>query len=281
MPLTRKLHKVSQMDRMQTGFRQAGAKGFSLIELMVGILVGTIVIAAVTALYITTIRGAGFVTQEARLTQEARVSLDLMANDIRRAGYSHPDRIDVDEDDDTAVPDNPFMQPDRKIALHDDDTCLMLSYDPTYDYHPSDPIGSLDEIDRQHVFGYRLSGNVIEMLSDPSGQVSETTDCDAGTWVELTDPSTTNVTRLEFSLDASGCLSIDGDGEESRQDGACPENGDEGVFYFESQRVTIHLDAEHASAPQTRVSFSDTDEDIDRSLTVGVRNARIFSGIDE
>lgn len=257
--------------------RRNGAGGFTLIELMIGILVGTIVIAAVIALYITAIRGATFVTQEARLTQETRIALDLMANDIRRTGYSHPDRIEFDEESD-ALPRNPFMASDLNLAIHEGGSCILLSYDPTYGYIIEDPLQALDEIDEQYVFGYRLAGNSIQMLT---GQIESTGSCDQNDgWETLTDPTTTNVTLLDFSLDRSSCLHLNADGNATETTGLCPDNGGDEDFYFENRRVTIQLDAQHADEPDTRVSFTDSD-DRDTSLTVGVRNARIFNGSDD
>ncbi|WP_018881461.1 prepilin-type N-terminal cleavage/methylation domain-containing protein [Thioalkalivibrio sp. ALE30] len=270
--LNRAIHKTPTPAR-----RHSGARGFTLVELMIGIVVGTIVIAAVIALYITAIRGATFVTQEARLTQETRIALDLMANDIRRAGYSHPDRIEFDEETD-ALPRNPFMGPDLNLAIHEDENCILLSYDPTYGYTIEDPLQALDEIDEQYVFGYRLAGNSIQMLT---GQIESTGSCDENDgWETLTDPATTNVTRLDFSLDRSSCLHLDADGNTSETAGLCPNNGGDEDFYFENRRVTIQLEAQHAAAPDTRVSFI-AGNDHDTSLTVGVRNARIFNGSDD
>jgi prepilin-type N-terminal cleavage/methylation domain-containing protein len=64
--------------------RQAG---FSLIELMVALVAGLIVSAALVAFTMSSFRSNGEYVLSTRLTQELRNSLDLVMRDLRRAGY--------------------------------------------------------------------------------------------------------------------------------------------------------------------------------------------------
>lgn len=240
--------------------QQKRARGFTLIELMIGIVVGTIVIAGTIALYITVIRGSAFVTQEARLVQETRVSMDLIANDIRRAGFSHPSRIIPPNGDRPAA--NPFMDDDLNLTVHDG-SCILLAYDPTFAY-------DIDTADfeapptEQYVFGYRLSDGAIQMLTS---SMSSTQDCPTTGWENLTDPATTNVTTLEFDASPSRCMKIAEDGSEEFADSCAELTSSPGDIFAESRRVTIRLEADHTVSPDTRISFEDT---------VSVRNQRIF-----
>ncbi|WP_019593444.1 prepilin-type N-terminal cleavage/methylation domain-containing protein [Thioalkalivibrio sp. ALM2T] len=267
--------------------------GFTLVELMIGILVGTIVVAGVIALYITVIRGSAFVVTEARVTQDTRISMDLMASDIRRAGYSHPSRIDVSEE--TGMPENPFMVEDRSIAIHDHDggdgNCILVSYDPTFQYAPEDASLEFDLSDlagsSQFVFGYRLNAEgVIQILA--SSDLTSTESCEAGRWEALTDPATIRVDSLTFSTEGSTCLntSLDlssasgnteddafweaGGGSRTFCEGAY--NGaledDQDNVLIESRQVRVILDAVDRSSASTRVTFDES---------IRVRNNRIFS----
>ncbi|WP_018878764.1 prepilin-type N-terminal cleavage/methylation domain-containing protein [Thioalkalivibrio sp. ALE28] len=259
--------------------RPSGANrnhGFTLVELMIGIVVGMIVIAAATALYLTVIQGSIYTTQEARLTQETRITLDLIANDIRRAGYSHPERIAEDPDEER-IPANPFMEHAMWLHAHDFDgnsgTCILVSFDPTFRYDPTTVTPAHDLSDlvnngEQYVFGYRRNNDAVEMLT---GGLADTSTCEGGTWEPLTDPQTTQVNRLEFDSSSSSCMKVNADGDTSGPVyGASPCStlgNNDGDVFAESTRVTITLEAVHANDNATRINHSDT---------VSVRNLRIF-----
>jgi len=64
-----------------------GARGFTLIQLMIGVVVGLIVLAGAIALF-ATLRGSGTETnRHIQLTYHLREALDLMAREARRSGY--------------------------------------------------------------------------------------------------------------------------------------------------------------------------------------------------
>lgn len=62
--------------------------GFSLVELMVALVAGLIVSAAVIAFLLSSMRSNGEFVQSTRLTQELRNTLDLVTRDLSRAGYN-------------------------------------------------------------------------------------------------------------------------------------------------------------------------------------------------
>ncbi len=59
--------------------------GFTLIELMVSLVLALVVMAAVTTLVVAVIRSNRQTLQATRLNQELRATLNLVANDLRRA----------------------------------------------------------------------------------------------------------------------------------------------------------------------------------------------------
>lgn len=61
------------------------ARGFSLIELMVAMVVGLIVVGAVLALVVAIMKSNRQTLQATRLNQEMRATLAVIANDLRRA----------------------------------------------------------------------------------------------------------------------------------------------------------------------------------------------------
>lgn len=69
----------------QTVNARAHARGFSLVELMVAMVLGLIVIGAVIALVLSMIRANNQTLAATRLTQELRATLAVVANDLKRA----------------------------------------------------------------------------------------------------------------------------------------------------------------------------------------------------
>lgn len=83
------------------------AQGFSLVELMVGSVIGLIVIGAVTALVLSMMRSNRQTLQSTRLNQELRATLAVIASDLKRArGVDDPFTAA------TAIGVNPFDQID-------------------------------------------------------------------------------------------------------------------------------------------------------------------------
>ena len=65
----------------------ARQSGVTLIGLMIGMAVGILVLAATLSLYLMIAKGARENIQQARLNQELRAALEVMQQDLRRAGY--------------------------------------------------------------------------------------------------------------------------------------------------------------------------------------------------
>lgn len=67
-------------------FVPSRARGFSLVELMIGLALGLIVISAVLALVLSIIRSNNQTIQATRLTQELRATAAVIAGDLKRSG---------------------------------------------------------------------------------------------------------------------------------------------------------------------------------------------------
>ncbi|MGR8935251.1 MAG: PilW family protein [Gammaproteobacteria bacterium] len=69
-------------------FPQTGQKAFSLIELLIGVVVGLIAVAATVAAFTSLVRSNADYLKMVRLNQELNAIMTLMVRDIKRAGYS-------------------------------------------------------------------------------------------------------------------------------------------------------------------------------------------------
>lgn len=63
------------------------AHGFNLVELMVAMVAGLLLVAAVTSLFATILKANHTAMQTSRLNQEIQQLTDMIARDIQRAGY--------------------------------------------------------------------------------------------------------------------------------------------------------------------------------------------------
>lgn len=79
--------------------RQAGV---SLIELMIGMVVGMIVIGGVLTIYIAVIESSNETIKQSRLNSEMSALMNIMTNDVRRAGFLE---LNIDQDTTTHVHD--------------------------------------------------------------------------------------------------------------------------------------------------------------------------------
>jgi prepilin peptidase dependent protein B len=117
--------------------------GFSLVELMVGVVVGLIIVSGVIAVYLTTTQGSSFTLRSIRLNQDMRAVMEIMVSDIRRSGYWAG-----------AATGNPADNTFADIAISNDGGQIRYTYDTAGD-----------------TLGVRLNNGVVEMRSSGSWQV--------------------------------------------------------------------------------------------------------------
>lgn len=67
--------------------RHAAGRGFTLVEVLVGLALAMLVVAGGAALLASQLREHRALVLEARLTQDLRTAADLVARDLRRAGH--------------------------------------------------------------------------------------------------------------------------------------------------------------------------------------------------
>ena len=165
---------------------QSRQAGVSLIELMVGILVGMIVVAGSFAMFSITSRAGNDNIRALKLNQELQMVADLIGNEIRRSGYLNQ-----------ITTTNPYS-----TVLTPTNNCLLYGYDS--DLNGSDNPGEWT--------GFRRDNDNIVRVRTPGVSI---TDCANGTWSPLTDPQTVAITALTFQQ----CYFYPGSTQTA---GACP-----------------------------------------------------------
>jgi len=160
-------------------------QGFSLVELLVGIVVGIIALAGALSIVVSSLVSGTSTVRAARLSQDLSGVMQMLTGDVRRAGYWGG-----------AVGSSPYNRARPSFALDGDD-CLLYAYDAD-----GNGVAESDEL-----FGFRLHANAVEMRI----RGEDFTDCgdDANEWEPLTDPRLLTVTALSF-VDGSRCLTRTG-----------------------------------------------------------------------
>lgn len=138
--------------------------GATIVELMIGLTLGLMITASALAMLASTTSGASSALGSARLNIELRGGMDVMVEDIRRAGFGLSGC-------------DPNLATDIAVYDFDEDgidDCVVYAYDSNND-------GSCN------FYGYRMEGGAISSRDGGSGDAS---DCANGSWESLTDPGT-------------------------------------------------------------------------------------------
>jgi prepilin peptidase dependent protein B len=230
--------------------------GSSLVELMVGLAIGLIIVAAAASVYITAVRSGADTLRSAKLNMELRSAMDIMVAEIRRAGYT-PNT--------TNLTNNPFMLTTTNLTLVGTD-CLLFAYD-------TDGNSSADSED---FFGFRRNTSDAS-ISMRRGGASTSGGCtgDSTSWERITDPDNVVIDTLSFSISyqcqnaqtglkssIESCTAATGNTVYPAAIAASPIHSD----LIEIRDVTITLEGHHKSDALTKISLSQS---------VRVRNDRI------
>jgi prepilin-type N-terminal cleavage/methylation domain-containing protein len=176
-------------------------RGFNLVELMIGMGIGLFLLAGAITVYTNTIRSSAVNFDMTHLDQQMRGVVDVMARNLRRAGYSAKaptDGSDISSYGQT----NPFQSGGYELRLGNCDgngvcTCVTFSYDEDDGIPGSGPEPGRDGSARE-LFGFRYdaTADAIEMRNSGSGppQCSETG------WEDVTDASVV-IDRLTFEFE--------------------------------------------------------------------------------
>jgi type II secretory pathway component PulJ len=145
-------------------------RGLSIVEMMVGITIGLLVVAAASMVVSTQLADNRSLLVDTQIQQDLRATADIVTRELRRAGAWNGAAKGVWYPGGPAPLANPFaaVSPASAPATEVD-----------YAYHRS--------AGAEGPFGFRLSGGVIQAKLGSSG------------WQELTDPRTLTVTNFTIT----------------------------------------------------------------------------------
>jgi type II secretory pathway component PulJ len=162
-------------------------QGFTFVELMVAVVINTILLAALLGVLAANLNRYNQSIAQDTLNQQLQVAMNMMASDIRRAGYWANAKNDIG----TNQNNNPFMATATDVTVSG--SCILFTYDHAgTGTLPSIAAGSDD--DR---YGYLLSSNTI--LTRPPGATYSCSPA-AGNWEDMTNPKVVKITALTFTL---------------------------------------------------------------------------------
>lgn len=175
-------------------------QGLSLVEMMVGITIGLLALVAMASVYLNSIAGSRTASAANQLNQSLRGVMDIMVNDIRRAGYWGTP---------TEGLPNPFQQATTDMAVSNLATgrdCIVYSYDAT---HAGGTAGTVDAgID---FAGFQLNASGVLQVLNPAGLLADTaTACGNLSWLDLSDARAIEITALTFDLGGDTALGTEG-----------------------------------------------------------------------
>jgi prepilin peptidase dependent protein B len=146
-------------------------RGMSIIELMVGVALGLIVVAGAVKLMGDTLGSNRRVLLETRVNQDLRTAADLIARDIRRAGYWNNAQSGIFTTTGAAVSPNPYAA----ISLNSN----VVEYQ-----YARDADDTVQDAERA---GFRLQGDALEFRNGEGG------------WQLVTDPGVVRITTLSIT----------------------------------------------------------------------------------
>ncbi len=155
--------------RSMSGQRE---RGMSIVELLVGVAVGLIVVTGAIKLMVDTLGSNRRMLLETRVNQDLRAAADLIARDIRRAGYWQNATSGVFSTTGSGtVTVNPYIN----IALSSNVIEYQFARDADNTVQPVEQAG------------FRLTGGVLEFKNG------------AGSWQPMTDPTVVTITGLTIN----------------------------------------------------------------------------------
>ncbi|MGQ3050397.1 MAG: PilW family protein [Roseateles sp.] len=167
------------------GHRQAG---LSLVELMIGMTIGLVVVAGATSLFIGNLGSSRRLLIEARVNQDLRAAADVIARDLRRAGYWENSIAGT-----VTTAAGMLATPNPNAAASATGTTVIYSVARDRAISPARcaATGPCTDNDRQadEQFGFMLDAGAIKMRLgvDASGD---------GIWQPMTDPGIVTINRF-------------------------------------------------------------------------------------
>jgi len=152
--------------------------GLSMVELMVGVAVGLFVVAGATVAVSNQLGDNRRLMLETQIQQDLRATADLIAKDLRRAGYWGAAEAGVWHAAAMAVTSNPYTELQGVVSG-------VAASGVQFGYSRGVENNALDDATERS--GFRLNNGVIQMYT-------------GGAWQALTDATTLRVTNFQVTL---------------------------------------------------------------------------------
>lgn len=250
-------------------------RGMTLIELMIAMLLGIIIVSGTIAMYISTLRGSTDTLNSARLNYDLDSVMQLMVNDIRRAGYWGGAIVN------SVATDNPFTDGAANILISDytdtdgttyADGCILYSYDVDDGDDSTTPDTPDGNVNEDEYYGFRIDRSAVWMrLSVDVSGGEDPSDCGDGEWTRIIDENKLSIEGLTFSDTNYKCLNV-------RQGEAYGLSCAAVIAADVTDLVTDETAVEARQIDITLQGEVKSDDAVTKSLTgiVKVRNDRIF-----
>jgi prepilin peptidase dependent protein B len=152
--------------------RRSGQRGLSIVELLVGVVVGLFVVGGAVKLMVDNLTNNRRMLVETRVNQDLRAAADLIARDLRRAGYWQNSAAGVCSDFACTAVVNQYSPVSYDVGTG------VLSYRYAKDSDNSFTAGSVEDFGVQRAV---VNGvGVIQLRT-------------AGAWQTITDPGTLDI----------------------------------------------------------------------------------------
>jgi len=180
--------------------------GFTLVELMVALALGLIVMLAVGFIFATSSRSSHENLKSSTLEQDLNAIMDIMASELRRAGFWDHALINPPVD-------HAYLNGDYNHLDLVSSSCVLYFYDADEGH----------DVDDDEMRGFKLNDTTKNIMMRRSCTVtSEGTydtcmsDCDAGSWGALNDDDLVEITGLTLTSTGSRCLNLSNEATRNR-----------------------------------------------------------------
>lgn len=178
--------------------KSTNSSGFSLTEMMVALLIGSLLVGSSITILSSTSRHNHQTVSAIRLNQDLQGILEIISNDLRRAGYWSLAANDIESDSNN----NPYMTTATDLKINNN--CVLFSYDANNDGTLANLNSSNDER-----YGYRLRNNSVQARPSSGEFNCNSTSND---WESITDPASIVITQLNFTLSNVAVPTTNGSG---------------------------------------------------------------------
>ena len=172
--------------------KHARQSGFTLAELMIALVINAMIFIGLISIFVANLTHYTSALNINRLNQQLAAAMEIMATDIRRAGYWSSAYTNIGTNQNT----NPFMSSTNgtDIAVGSPNSCITF----TYDHNKTGTLPSVSSAADDDRYGYRLNNNTLQTRPWGASFI-----CSAGSnaWENMLDPSIV-VTALSFTLNS-------------------------------------------------------------------------------